>query len=80
MDDRVQLCGEMERPGPAAVARSAMMKVTGTGSFFFFFFAGVILRAMNSFFQILKYPVLCVSGPTVFCVATHSGLAFLYEL
>lgn len=28
MDDRVQLCGEVERPGPAAVARSAMMKVT----------------------------------------------------
>ncbi|TSN67085.1 Ribosomal protein S6 kinase alpha-5 [Bagarius yarrelli] len=26
MDDPVQLCGEVERPGPAAVARSAMMK------------------------------------------------------
>lgn len=28
MDDPVQLCGEVERPVPAAVARSAMMKVT----------------------------------------------------
>lgn len=27
MDDPVQLCGEVERPGPAAVARSVMMKV-----------------------------------------------------
>ena len=27
MDDPVQLCGGSERPGSAAVARSAMMKV-----------------------------------------------------
>lgn len=27
MDDHVQLCGGSERPGSAAVARSAMMKV-----------------------------------------------------
>lgn len=27
MDDPVQLCGDVERPGPAAVARSAMKKV-----------------------------------------------------
>lgn len=27
MDDPVQLCGVSERPGSAAVARSAMMKV-----------------------------------------------------
>lgn len=71
MDDPAQLCGGSERPGSAAVARSAMMKVS-------FLLPGCTNTCCEMFHYILFFYTLVWLKGTIIVTSFSFGCKLIY--